>query len=925
MARTIYQDVTGLTTDEISAGVVILKDGTKSSVKPSKKNTSMNRENGTKSTRSASPYSPTRMNQQFAESELALQQRFAEQARGEMAAPNKYSQRYNYETYQYDYYCGSQVKVFFGDIWVDDVVTIQYSIKQGKEPIYSYASQYFDAVAMGNVLGDGVLVIAFKEVGYFNVIRAYLEEQRLGTERINKNGKHVGKSGAQIASENIAARLSKVYSTDSAQDIANSLKSTGNISPGLVRQSETIENVLDNLHASNLQVERSVGTGKNGSRVVQNNNVDFNSGKYRTKDFEDAAEVLEDLIWGDSNGQVIGLGKEHQLLRADEFDYIKNGKGESVGIKSAFGTNYEEVFNILLTFGDISDKRAEHTLTMLNDVHFTGHSVVISPTGEPIGEAYNFFFRDINKTVNTNNVKINPLALRLSNNEMFQLSSMQDMENLLDPYIGAFPIIEIKSYYDGTKWVNYQQQLDLLSMNMETFNINKVIGTNQSLINYVEQAINEMYFSGTVVPDPSLNMEKFAISVRLKYGIDNGGVDANVNSETSINLLAERVGDIGHQYRITMPNKNPGQILDVIRREDFFSPVPEKKDTPFPKANNVAKTNLSETPNGTVAVEQNQLIIDSNTTKAEVTDLTTKDTDINSEVADLKRLQTATNEKILGTNLELTEKQQKQLDKNDKEYQKVLQESIKDLVDLGYSKEDAIWMINNPDKNIDEYLGQLNNTTAASTASLFYVDNSNSLEKPSTESVAEKQLTEQQKQEAVKTIKDPTKRITTVPQVTRPVAVQKTIVTVTDDKNQFVTDIISAVSKYESSTAGGYNAVYSGSVKAFNKLTDKKVTELTLGELIPIQRTLIKQTGHSPVGAGQFTKYTIEGWMKSENIPKSRKFDEKAQQEMFKWLILETAGGNKYFSGKQSFDLLTNRLSNIWEVIDNGQVVIKKQ
>ena len=34
--------------------------------------------------------------------------------------------RYKYSTYKYDFYCGAQAKVFFGDIWVDDIVTIQY-------------------------------------------------------------------------------------------------------------------------------------------------------------------------------------------------------------------------------------------------------------------------------------------------------------------------------------------------------------------------------------------------------------------------------------------------------------------------------------------------------------------------------------------------------------------------------------------------------------------------------------------------------------------------------------------------------------------------------------------------------------------------------------------------------------------------------
>jgi len=68
--------------------------------------------------------------------------------------------------------------VFFGDIWVDDIVTIQYGIRQAKMPVFGFAAQNYEAMAYGTVLGEGVLSISFKEVGYLNVINNVLKEQR---------------------------------------------------------------------------------------------------------------------------------------------------------------------------------------------------------------------------------------------------------------------------------------------------------------------------------------------------------------------------------------------------------------------------------------------------------------------------------------------------------------------------------------------------------------------------------------------------------------------------------------------------------------------------------------------------------------------------------------------------------------------------
>ena len=71
---------------------------------------------------------------------------------------------------KFDFYSGSQITVWFGDILVDDINSIQWTRVQNKKPIYGYASQQFDAVAKGTILIQGDFSINFRQRGYLSVI-----------------------------------------------------------------------------------------------------------------------------------------------------------------------------------------------------------------------------------------------------------------------------------------------------------------------------------------------------------------------------------------------------------------------------------------------------------------------------------------------------------------------------------------------------------------------------------------------------------------------------------------------------------------------------------------------------------------------------------------------------------------------------------
>jgi len=79
---------------------------------------------------------------------------------------------------RFDFYSGSQISIWFGNILIDDINSIQWVRSQSKMPIYGYASQLFDAVADGVVIIQGSFSINFRQQGYIpavldNIITIY--------------------------------------------------------------------------------------------------------------------------------------------------------------------------------------------------------------------------------------------------------------------------------------------------------------------------------------------------------------------------------------------------------------------------------------------------------------------------------------------------------------------------------------------------------------------------------------------------------------------------------------------------------------------------------------------------------------------------------------------------------------------------------
>jgi hypothetical protein len=77
---------------------------------------------------------------------------------------------------KFDYYSGSQIAVWFGNVFVDDVASIQWQRQQNKKPIYGYASQMFDSVANGTVIIQGSFIINFKQSGFLSMVMDEIQQ-----------------------------------------------------------------------------------------------------------------------------------------------------------------------------------------------------------------------------------------------------------------------------------------------------------------------------------------------------------------------------------------------------------------------------------------------------------------------------------------------------------------------------------------------------------------------------------------------------------------------------------------------------------------------------------------------------------------------------------------------------------------------------
>jgi len=74
----------------------------------------------------------------------------------------------NYERFPPQYFSGSNVYIYFEDIFIDEIEVMQFELKETIMPIYGYNSFQFDRMLRGTRLVQGSFKINFKNANYIS-------------------------------------------------------------------------------------------------------------------------------------------------------------------------------------------------------------------------------------------------------------------------------------------------------------------------------------------------------------------------------------------------------------------------------------------------------------------------------------------------------------------------------------------------------------------------------------------------------------------------------------------------------------------------------------------------------------------------------------------------------------------------------------
>jgi hypothetical protein len=109
---------------------------------------------------------------------------------GDLPLPGKTPDGYEY-TYPSNefgkYFTVHQARMYIGNLFVDELNTVQYMLQANRIPVYGYASRDFDAMGSGKALVQGQLMINFISEGYlYTLLRESYKKHAAATQDPNK-------------------------------------------------------------------------------------------------------------------------------------------------------------------------------------------------------------------------------------------------------------------------------------------------------------------------------------------------------------------------------------------------------------------------------------------------------------------------------------------------------------------------------------------------------------------------------------------------------------------------------------------------------------------------------------------------------------------------------------------------------------------
>ena len=87
----------------------------------------------------------------------------------------------DYQFFPAEYFSGSDISIYFGDIWIDEVVTLETTLVEAVQPVFGFMSYVYDAVMRGSRQVSGSFTIPFRETNFLRRVldtELYRREQQ---------------------------------------------------------------------------------------------------------------------------------------------------------------------------------------------------------------------------------------------------------------------------------------------------------------------------------------------------------------------------------------------------------------------------------------------------------------------------------------------------------------------------------------------------------------------------------------------------------------------------------------------------------------------------------------------------------------------------------------------------------------------------
>lgn len=132
-------------------------------------------------------------------------------------------------SYPYEYFCGANVVLELEGQPMHEAAGISYSIQESKSPLYGYSSRHFDAMARGQVLVQGSLIVNYIHQDYL------LRSIETGREFRNEFAALEGANPSSVNAASASAELSDFLENDSnVQAVTDNILTDPSESPELV-------------------------------------------------------------------------------------------------------------------------------------------------------------------------------------------------------------------------------------------------------------------------------------------------------------------------------------------------------------------------------------------------------------------------------------------------------------------------------------------------------------------------------------------------------------------------------------------------------------------------------------------------------------------------------------------------------------------